>query len=51
MIKSNEEIELLRIAGKIVGDTHNFLKQYIKNHKKLRKINIILHFFTIPLLL
>ena len=30
MIKTNEEIELLRIAGKIVGDTHNFLKQYIK---------------------
>lgn len=30
MIKSNEEIELLKIAGKIVGDTHNFLKQYIK---------------------
>ena len=30
MIKSNEEIELLRIAGKIVGDTHNYLKQFIK---------------------
>ena len=30
MIKSNEEIELLRIAGKIVGDTHNYLKKFIK---------------------
>lgn len=30
MIKSNEEIELLRIAGQIVGDTHNYLKQFIK---------------------
>ena len=30
MIKSSEEIELLRIAGQIVGDTHNYLKQFIK---------------------
>ncbi len=30
MIKSYEEIELMRIAGKIVGDTHNYLKDYIK---------------------
>lgn len=30
MIKSNEEIELLKIAGQIVGDTHNYLKQFIK---------------------
>lgn len=29
-IKSDEEIELLRIAGKITGDTHNYLKQFIK---------------------
>lgn len=29
-IKSEREIELLRIAGKIVGDTHNYIKQYIK---------------------
>ena len=29
-IKSDREIELLRIAGKIVGDTHNYIKQYIK---------------------
>ena len=30
MIKSSEEIELLKIAGQIVGDTHNYLKQFIK---------------------
>ena len=30
MIKSGEEIELLKIAGQIVGDTHNYLKQFIK---------------------
>lgn len=29
MIKTEEEIELLRIAGKIVGDTHNYLKKFI----------------------
>ena len=29
-IKSQDEIELLRIAGGIVGDTHNYLKQFIK---------------------
>ncbi len=29
-IKSDYEIELLRIAGSIVGDTHNYLKPFIK---------------------
>lgn len=29
-IKTPEEIEKLRIAGKIVGDTHNYLKKFIK---------------------
>lgn len=29
-IKSEREIELLRIAGSITGDTHNYLKQFIK---------------------
>ncbi len=29
-IKSPREIELLRIAGEITGDTHNYLKQFIK---------------------
>ena len=29
-IKSEEEIELLRIAGEITGSTHNYIKKYIK---------------------
>ena len=29
-IKTPEEIELLRIAGKITGDTHNYLKKFVK---------------------
>jgi len=29
-IKTKREIELMRIAGEIVGDTHNYLKKYIK---------------------
>ncbi len=29
-IKTPDEIEKLRIAGKIVGDTHNYLKPFIK---------------------
>lgn len=29
-IKSEKEIELLRVAGKIVGDTHHYLEKYLK---------------------
>lgn len=29
-IKSSDEIELLRVAGRITGDTHNYLKKFIK---------------------
>ena len=29
-IKSDREIELMKKAGKIVGDTHNYLQKYIK---------------------
>ena len=29
-IKTPEEIELLRVAGEITGDTHNYLKKFIK---------------------
>lgn len=29
-IKTPDEIELLRIAGEITGDTHNYLKKFIK---------------------
>ena len=40
-IKSRREIELLRTAGEIVGNTHNYLKQFIKpgiTTKKLDKL-------------
>ncbi len=29
-IKSSDEIELLRVAGSVTGDTHNYLKKFIK---------------------
>ena len=29
-IKSEREIELLTVAGEIVGKTHNYVKQFIK---------------------
>ena len=29
-IKTPEEIELLRVAGEITGDTHNYLKKFVK---------------------
>lgn len=38
-IKSDREIELMRIAGKIVGDTHNYLKQYIKPGISTKQLN------------
>ena len=39
MIKSSEEIELLKIAGQIVGDTHNYLKQFIKPGITTKELN------------
>lgn len=30
IVKNNEELELLRVAGSIVGDTHHYLEPYIK---------------------
>ena len=38
-IKSEREIELLRIAGKIVYDTHKYLKPYIKEGITTRRID------------
>ncbi len=37
-IKSDYEIELMKKAGKIVGDTHNYLKKYIKPGITTKKI-------------
>lgn len=38
-IKTPEEVELMRIAGKIVGDTHNYLKNYIKPGVTTKKLD------------
>ena len=38
-IKTPEHIELLRKAGKIVGDTHNYLKQFIKPGITTKELN------------
>lgn len=38
-IKSDREIELMRVAGNIVGDTHNYLKQYIKPGISTKQLN------------
>ena len=35
-IKSEREIELLRIAGEITGATHNYLKPYINLELRLK---------------
>lgn len=38
-IKSEREIELLRIAGEITGSTHNYLKPYIKPGITTKRLN------------
>ena len=38
-IKTPEQIELLRKAGKIVGDTHNYLKQFINPGITTKELN------------
>lgn len=47
VIKSDREIELMRIAGKIVGDTHNYLKQYIKPGISTKKLNDLAYKYII----
>lgn len=46
-IKSPREIELLRIAGKIVGDTHNYLKPYIKPGVTTKELDTLAYNFII----
>ncbi len=46
-IKSKREIELMRIAGKIVGDTHNYLKKYIKPGISTKELDTIAYKFII----
>ena len=38
-IKSEREIELLKVAGEIVGKTHNYLKPFIKPGITTKKLN------------
>lgn len=46
-IKSEREIELLRIAGSIVGETHNYLKQYLKPGITTKEIDELARDFII----
>ena len=46
-IKSEREIELLKIAGEIVGDTHNYLKQFIKPGITTKELDDLAYNFII----
>ena len=47
MIKTEEEIELLRIAGGIVGKTHNYLKPFIKPGITTKQLDKLAYDFII----
>ena len=47
MIKTNEEIELLKVAGLIVGETHNYLKPFIKEGITTKELDKLAHEFII----
>ena len=40
-IKTDREIELLKKAGEIVGNTHNYLKQYIKPGITTKELDLL----------
>lgn len=46
-IKSKREIELMRIAGNIVGDTHKYLQQYIKPGITTKKLDELAYKYII----
>jgi methionyl aminopeptidase len=46
-IKTEREIELLRIAGEIVGKTHNYLKPYIKPGITTKQLDKLAYDFII----
>ncbi len=46
-IKSDYEIELLKKAGEIVGNTHNYLKQFIKPGVTTKELDKLAHDFII----
>ena len=47
IIKNEEELNNLRIAGKIVGDTHNYLKQFIKPGITTKELDKLAYDFII----
>lgn len=46
-IKTQREIELLEIAGSIVGETHHYLEQYIKPGITTKQLDKLAHDFII----
>lgn len=46
-IKTPEEIELMKIAGKIVGDTHNYLIPFIKEGITTKELDKLAHDYII----
>lgn len=46
-IKSEREIELMKKAGKIVGDTHNYLKEFIKPGITTKELDKLAYDFII----
>ncbi len=46
-IKSEHEIECMRKAGEIVGNTHNYLKQYIKPGVTTKELNDLAEAFIL----
>lgn len=47
IIKNEEELNNLRVAGKIVGDTHNYLKQFIKPGITTKELDKLAYDFII----
>ena len=47
IIKNEEELNNLRVAGKIVGDTHNYLKQFIKPGITTKELDTLAYDFII----
>lgn len=40
-IKTNEEIEYMKVAGEIVGDTHHYLEQFIKPGITTKELDVL----------
>ena len=46
-IKTQREIDLLEIAGSIVGDCHHYLEQYIKPGITTKELDMLAYDFII----